>query len=78
MRACFNFPKEGCFYAFGCAFLLVFCNQIVSMYLMRQFPSVITQEIPFPPNQILELPRLSIMSVADDAIHFVLLLPINQ
>ena len=78
MRACFNSFKEGRFYVSGRASSLVFCDQVGGMHLMHWLPSVVALGVSLPPDQVLELPQLSMMSVANDAINLVLLLPINQ
>ena len=53
-------------------------DELRSMHLVSWFSCVVTFRVSFPLDQILELSGLTMMSVVDDTLHFVLLFSVNQ
>ena len=53
-------------------------DQVGGVYLISWFPGVVTFRVPFPFDEVLELSRFSVMTVIDNALHFILLFSIDK
>ena len=52
-------------------------DELQGMHLISWFPCVVAFKISFPFDKILELSGPAMMSVVDDALHFIFLLAVD-
>jgi len=70
--------KEASFYPLERVVLMIKFDEVRGMGLIGIFPSVITFGVSLPFDEILELSRASMTSVASYQLHFVFCFSINQ
>jgi len=70
--------KESSFYLLERIVLVIKFDEVRCMDLIGIFPSIVTFGVSFPFDEILELSRVSMMSVASYQLHFVFRFSINQ
>ena len=65
------------FYAFQRGVSMIKFDEFRGMHLISWFPCVVTFRVPFPFDEILESSSLTMTSVVDNALHFILLFTID-
>ena len=58
--------------------LMIFLDQLWGEYILSTFPGVVSCGISLPFDEVLEVSPLPEMTMIDDGLDFVLLLPIND
>ena len=53
-------------------------DQVGGVYLFSWFPCVVAFGIPFPFDEVLEPLRPPVMTVVDDALHFIFLFSVDK
>ena len=53
-------------------------NQVWGVYLISWFPCVVALSVSFPFDEVLEPLRSPVMTVIDDALHFVFLFSVDK
>jgi hypothetical protein len=70
--------RGGCPYMLQRATLVILSEYLRGLDVVDRFPSVIALRVPFPLDQILELPPPAVMTVVSNRLDFVLFLIIDK